>query len=104
MTVEARILIIRTVRAPTGEIMAAPFRAVRNAALRWRQTDPARRRRDAPRDDALACDAEACGHVDQIGERGGLHLPHHLAAVRLHGDLADAELAAHLLVHQAGGH
>ena len=36
------------------------------------------------------------------GSDAGLHLPHHLAAMRLDGDLADAELAADLLVQEAG--
>src|SRR5712671_2305117 len=46
--------------------------------------------------------AEPRGHCHQVGERVSLHLSHHLAAVCLHRDLADAELAADLLVHQAG--
>src|SRR5439155_22655632 len=37
----------------------------------------------------------------EISDRPGLHLPHHLAAVGLHRDLADAELAADLLVQTA---
>ena len=47
------------------------------------------------------CEAEARGHVHQVGERVGLHLAHHPAAVSLHGDLADAELATDLFVQQA---
>src|SRR4051812_3912820 len=43
-------------------------------------------------------DLEPRGDSDEIGYGARLHLPHHLAAVRLHRDLADAELRAHLLV------
>ena len=46
--------------------------------------------------------AEARGHRHQVGKRVGLHLAHHLTSVRLDGDLADAELAADLLVQQTG--
>src|SRR5437660_8021021 len=49
-------------------------------------------------------DTEPCGHPYQIGERGSLHLPHHLPSVRLDGDLADAELGADLLVQQPGNY
>src|SRR6476659_9276258 len=44
--------------------------------------------------------AECRGHLHQIGHRVGLHLPHHLAAMRLDGDLADVKLAADLFVEQ----
>jgi hypothetical protein len=49
-----------------------------------------------------ARDAEPCSHVHQLGQGRGLHLAHHLAPVRLHGDLADAELGTDLLVQKAG--
>ena len=43
-------------------------------------------------------EVESRGHFDQIGERVGLHLLHHLASVRLHRDLADAEFASDLFI------
>src|SRR5262249_10326557 len=42
------------------------------------------------------------GHPDQVGERFGLHLMHHLTAMNLHCDLACAQLAGDLLVKQPG--
>ena len=47
---------------------------------------------------------ESCGHPHEIGQRIGFHLPHHLTALGFHGNLARAELAADLLVQQAGHH
>src|SRR5262249_17871236 len=41
-------------------------------------------------------------HVDEVGERGRFHLPHHPSAMCLDDDLADAELVADLLVEPAG--
>src|ERR1700736_2257639 len=41
-------------------------------------------------------------HIDEVGERGRFHLPHHAPAMRFHRDLADAELEADLLVEPAG--
>jgi len=35
-------------------------------------------------------------HGDQVGERVGLHLSHHLASVCLHRDLADGALISDL--------
>src|SRR6187402_2378348 len=49
----------------------------------------------------LACSAEPPRHLYEIGEGSRLHLSHHAPAVRLHGDLADSELHAHLLVGEA---
>src|SRR5437762_708917 len=49
-------------------------------------------------------EAEPRGHFHQVGERIGLHLLHHLAAVGFHRDFADAELATDLLVQPAGDH
>ena len=51
---------------------------------------------------ALSRQAESRGHPHQVGQGLGLHLPHHLASVGLHGDFADAELGADLLVQPAG--
>src|ERR1700683_3277974 len=48
--------------------------------------------------------AQYRGHVYQVDERAGLHLSHHLAAVCLHRDLADAELATDLFIQFAGDH
>lgn len=50
------------------------------------------------------CEAESRGHFHQVRERVGFHLLHHLAAVRLHRDFADAEFAADLFIQQARGH
>src|SRR5881396_2323219 len=49
-------------------------------------------------------EAEPRGHFHQVGERIGLHLLHHLAAVGFYRDFADAELATDLLVQPAGDH
>ncbi len=43
-------------------------------------------------------------HVTSSGSESRLHLAHHLAAVRLDRDLADAELAADLLVQPTADH
>ena len=45
--------------------------------------------------------AEARRHRDQIRQGLGFHLAHHLSSMRLHRDLADAEIAADLLVEHA---
>src|SRR5512134_2739691 len=42
------------------------------------------------------------GHLDQVGERVGSHLAHHLAAVRLHRNLADVQFSGDLFVQQSG--
>ena len=42
--------------------------------------------------------AEAGGHSHQIGKRIRLHFSHHLPAVRLYRDFADAQFCADLLV------
>ncbi len=55
-------------------------------------------------DPELMCDSEPRRHVDQVRERASLHFTHHLASVCLHGDLADTELEADLLVQQTGDH
>src|SRR3982751_2358185 len=47
-------------------------------------------------------DAELRSHVHQLGQRSRLHLSHRAAAMCLDRDLADVELAAHLLVEQPG--
>src|SRR6266480_1091682 len=49
-------------------------------------------------------ETEPRGHFHQVGERIGLHLLHHLAAVGFYRDFADAELATDLLVQPAGDH
>src|SRR5262245_23235613 len=46
--------------------------------------------------------SEPRGHVDQMSQGTSLHFSHHLAPVRFHGDLADAELAGNLLVQTSG--
>jgi hypothetical protein len=45
---------------------------------------------------------KSSGHPDKFSEGISAHLAHHLATVRLHGDLADSQLAAHLFVQTAG--
>src|SRR5262245_16569653 len=45
---------------------------------------------------------QAGGHGHEVGQGVGLHLEHHLAAVRLDGDLTDAELAGDLFVQPPG--
>ena len=35
-------------------------------------------------------EAESHGHLHQVGEGVGFHFLHHLASVRLHGDLANS--------------
>src|SRR5947208_17052527 len=49
-------------------------------------------------------ETEPRGHFHQVGERIGLHLLHHPAAVGFYRDFADAELATDLLVQPAGDH
>jgi hypothetical protein len=41
---------------------------------------------------------EASGHYNQIRQRFGLHLAHHLASMYLYGDFLDAEFATDLLI------
>ena len=47
-------------------------------------------------------DADLVGEADQLGDAGGLHLPHDLTAVHLDRHLANPELAGDLLVEPAG--
>jgi hypothetical protein len=47
-------------------------------------------------EDKLVC------HSDQLGQRSGVHLTHHLAAVLLHRRLAKSDLSRDLLVEAAG--
>src|SRR6267142_4504813 len=47
-------------------------------------------------------DSEARGAPDQIGQRPGLHLLHHVPTLFLDGGFAGAELPGDLLVEQAG--
>ena len=44
---------------------------------------------------------ELVRHSGELGERGGLHLAHHVASVHLHRDFADADVAGDLLVETA---
>jgi hypothetical protein len=44
------------------------------------------------------------GNIHQVGERAGIHLSHHLASVRLDGNLADTELEADLFIQQTADH
>ena len=50
------------------------------------------------------CNTESGGQTHQIGERASLHLLHNSASVSLHRDLANAQLAADLLVQFAANH
>src|SRR5262249_6227565 len=50
--------------------------------------------------DVRLAQAKPRRHRHQGGERRGSHLAHHVAAVRLDGDLADAKLITYLLVQQ----
>src|SRR5882757_7516631 len=43
-------------------------------------------------------------HSNQFCQRLRLHLPHHLAAMNLHGDLADPELKSYLLIEHTRNH
>jgi Zn-finger in ubiquitin-hydrolases and other protein len=52
----------------------------------------------------LARESELRCNIHEVGERAGIHLPHHLASVRLHGNLADAELKADLFIQQTADH
>lgn len=47
---------------------------------------------------------EAVGRSDQIGQRSGVHFPHDIAEMNLHGDLAQSQLGSDLLVHQSRCH
>src|ERR1700733_5351192 len=40
---------------------------------------------------------ELVGHAAELGQRGRLHLPHHVASMNLDGDFADAEIEGNLL-------
>src|SRR6185436_8751292 len=50
-----------------------------------------------------AAHADQVGHAHELGQRLRTHLAHRIAAVDLHGDLADADFARDLLVHEPGG-
>ena len=52
----------------------------------------------------LVRDSKPRSHIYQVGKRGGFHLAHHAASVRLHGNLADAQLEANLLVQKTTDH
>jgi hypothetical protein len=52
----------------------------------------------------LARGSELRCNIHEVGERAGAHLSHHLASVRLHGNLADAELEADLFIQQTADH
>ena len=54
--------------------------------------------------DATSGHVEGCGYPHQVCERLDLHLPHDLAAMGLHRDLADSELRRNLFVQPAGDH
>src|SRR5262245_19997295 len=47
-------------------------------------------------------DPETAGRSHQVSQRLGAELLHHVVAMHLHGDIADADLGGGLLVHQAG--
>ncbi len=50
----------------------------------------------------IVSDGQRRGHRHEVGQRPGVHLAHHLGAMRLHGDLSDPQLRADLLVQQPG--
>src|SRR5271163_590149 len=53
---------------------------------------------------ALRCvagNSQSVGDPRQIGERPSPHLSHHMAAMNLYGDLADAQFLGNQLVHHA---
>jgi hypothetical protein len=52
----------------------------------------------------LARGSELRCNIHEVGERAGAHLSHHLASVRLHGNLADAELEADLFIQPTADH
>ena len=45
---------------------------------------------------------ESHGHLHQVGEGVGFHFLHHLASVRLHGDLTNSQLQTNLFIQHAG--
>jgi hypothetical protein len=47
---------------------------------------------------------EPRGHLHQLSKGVGLHLLHHFAAMRLHCDLAYAELPANLFIQTTGNY
>jgi hypothetical protein len=47
-------------------------------------------------------EAESHGYFHQIGEGVGFHFLHHLAPVRLHGDLTNSQLQTNLFIQHAG--
>ena len=49
-------------------------------------------------EDSRARDAELRRHSHEVGKGVGLHLLHYFATVRLHCDLADAELSTNLFI------
>jgi len=49
-------------------------------------------------------DAEPIRHSHQLGQRFRLHLAHDIAAMNLHGNLANVEIGGDLLVQTAGHH
>src|SRR6476660_7469575 len=42
--------------------------------------------------------------ANPLSDRAGIHLPHHVAAMQLYGDFADAEVERDLFVHTPVGH
>src|SRR5437868_1992123 len=49
-------------------------------------------------------EVQLVGHPGQVRQRSGLHLSHHLAAMDLYSDLADADRVRDLLVEATGHH
>lgn len=45
---------------------------------------------------------EAVCHSDRIGQRSSLHFPHDVAAMDIHGDLAQSHLGGDLLFNGPG--
>src|SRR5688500_9605912 len=42
--------------------------------------------------------------IDELRDGPGVHLPHHIAAMKLDGDFADAKIECDLLIHSSGNH
>jgi len=72
--------------------------ALRSHLPGTRLQSPGHCRKIAARRCSESRDAEPHCHLDEVRQRSGVHLAHHPAAVRLHRDLADAQLATDLLV------
>ncbi len=50
----------------------------------------------------VAADSKSVGDSHQMGQRPGSHFSHHMAAMDLYSDLADAQFRRDPLVHESG--